>query len=240
MASNIELNLDSSTEIIKSVNSTIFFKLRKKKVILKETKKPCIIDEGENIVTINNISSNYVALRVRTTKRKNYTVKPNYAIINPNSLVNIKIYYHSIPNEQISFLGHKFKFEGFIIEEKDKNCQNILDLFHQVIQSKKIVKGNFIEKNVKFLLQDNNTQMNDKLTDNKLIQVKKECDETRKEYEKLYNELNVIKKENIINVKDYFNVGKELIIKIKENKIYLGLMAALFSISIIFGFYINK
>ena len=82
--------------------------------------------------------------------------------------------------------------------------------------------------------------MNDKLTDNKLIQVKKECDETRKEYEKLYNELNVIKKENIINVKDYFNVGKELIIKIKENKIYLGLMAALFSISIIFGFYINK
>ena len=185
-----ELNIiDSSKNLFSIDKKVIVFEINNEKkntlsninINISNSSSHYALYISHTSIIVTNLTSEYLSLRTKTTKKKNYNVYPSYCILSPNSEKKIDFKYFINEGEKISNSGHKFKFEGFIIEEKDKNCQNILDLFHQVIQSKKIVKGNFIEKNVKFLLQDKNTQMNDKLTDNKLIQVKKECDETRKE-----------------------------------------------------------
>ena len=232
-----ELKFESSTQVIKSNNSEIIFKLRKKETIIKEKgkeknnislKKGNIIYVDETIVRVNNISNKYVALRVRTTKKNYYTVEPIYSIIKPNSFVNIKIFYHSNPDEKINLIGHKFKFEGFIIDDKDKNSKNIFNLFQQVINKSIKVKGNSITKYVKFIKENNESE--------KLI---KECEEIRKEYNTLINELEKIKKQNEITIKDYFNVGKDLIIEMKNNKFQKWLLFILFILSIYLGIYLN-
>ena len=232
-----ELKFESSTQVIKSNNSEIIFKLRKKETIIKEKgkeknnislKKGNIIYVDETIVRVNNISNKYVALRVRTTTKNYYTVEPIYSIIKPNSFVNIKIFYHSNPDEKINLIGHKFKFEGFIIDDKDKNSKNIFNLFQQVINKSIKVKGNSITKYVKFIKENNESE--------KQI---KECEEMRKEYQSLINELEKIKKQNEITIKDYFNVGKDLIIEIKNNKFQKMLLFILFILSIYLGIYLN-
>ena len=235
-----ELKFESSEQVIKSNNTEIIFKLRKKEINQKGKEKEKeknniplrnsnIIYIGENIVRINNISNKYVALRVRTTKKNYYTVEPIYVIINPNSFVDLKIFCHSNPNEKINLIGNKFKFEGFIIDDKDKNCKNIFDLFQRTIKNNIKVKGNSIIKYVKFI-NDNNEY-------SKQI---KECEEIRKEYKTLINELIEIKRKNEINIKDYFNVGKELIVGIKNNKFQKWLLFILFILSIILGVYLNR
>ena len=62
----------------------------------------------------------------------------------------------------------------------------------------------------------------------------------RKEYKTLINELIEIKRKNEINIKDYFNVGKELIVGIKNNKFQKWLLFILFILSIILGIYLNR
>ena len=232
-----ELKFESSTQVIKSNNNEIIFKLRKKEIIIKEKgkeknnislKNKNIIYVDETIVKVNNISNKYVALRVRTTKKNYYTVEPIYSIIKPNSFVNIKIFYHSNPEEKINLIGHKFKFEGFIIDDKDKNNKNIFNLFQQVINQSMKVKGNSINKYVKFIKENNESE--------KQI---KDCEEMRKEYNTLINELEKIKKQNEITIKDYFNVGKDLIIEMKNNKFQKWLLFILFILSIYLGIYLN-
>ena len=232
-----ELKFESSTQVIKSNNNEIIFKLRKKETIIKEKgkeknnislKKGNIIYVDETIVRVNNISNKYVALRVRTTKKNYYTVEPIYSIIKPNSFANIKIFYHSNPDEKINLIGHKFKFEGFIIDDKDKNSKNIFNLFQQVINKSIQVKGNSITKYVIFIKEYNESE--------KQI---KECEEMRKEYQTLINELEKIKKQNEITIKDYFNVGKDLIINLKNNKFQKWLLFILFILSIYLGIYLN-
>ena len=234
-----ELKLDTSSQILKSDNKGLIFKINKKKPNSQESASECYIK-------IVNISSNYVALRVRTTKKYSYAVYPIYSIINPNSFINIKIIYHSNPNEEISSVGHKFRFEGFIIDDKEKNCQNILGLFQQYIKSKKIVKGNIIRKNVIFVFDDNN-QINSEENRNNIsknininlplkgnnnsIDLKgiekeiKECKELRNMHANLIKKLDDIilheKKFNINNSKnensffDKIKIGKEIIIKLE-------------------------
>ena len=133
-----ELLLDSSINVIKSDKNDLIFKFNQK---FLESIKVYKNKEGNNsknlriisqcYIKIENISKNYVALRVRTTKKYYYNVEPIYSIISPNSFKNIKITYQSKPNEKITSLGHKFKFEGFIIEDKDKNNKNISGIFQE-------------------------------------------------------------------------------------------------------------
>ena len=172
-------------------------------------------------------------MRVRKTKKNYYKVEPLYFIINPKSFVNIKIFYQSIQDDKNNFLGHKFKFEGFIIEEKDKNCKNILGLFQQAISNNKIVKGNSIIKNVKFITENENK------INNEFIKQIKECEDVKSNHIKLLNELNEIRAKNKISIKNIFIEGIELVINIKNNKLYI-LLLVLFQFFLILGFYINK
>ena len=240
-----ELKFVTSSQVIKSNNNEIIFKLRKKKIFIKEKEskntlsknKDNIIYTGESNVKIDNISTKHVTLRVRTTKKNYYKVEPIYSIIPPKTFINIKIFYHSEPGEKINSVGHKFKFEGFIIEEKYKNNKNILGLFQQYISSKISVQGNFILKTVKFI-QENEIQRNS--INNILTKKINECEEARNIHKKLMKELYEIRKKNEIRIKDYFNSGKELILDIKKSKLYFWTLFIIFLFSTILGIYIFK
>ena len=276
-----ELKLDASSQILKSENKDLIFRINKNK---SNSQKLDL--KSECHIKIENISSNYVALRVRTTKKYSYAVYPIYAIIKPNSFINIKIIYHSNPNEAISSVGHKFRFEGFIIDEKEKNCKDILGLFQQYIKGKKVVKGNIIKKNVIFSFDENNPKnlkenkfnlnnqknsnsninlnnqsisninlpkgnVNNNMSDSKKIEKEiEECNELRNLHANLIKKLDDInlyeKKNNLNNDKnansfiENIKIGKEIIIKIKNNK-YLRIgIAILFLSSIFSGFYFTK
>ena len=158
-----ELLLDSSINVIKSDKNDLIFKFNQKFLESIKVYKNKESNNSKNLriisqcyIKIENISKNYVALRVRTTKKYYYNVEPIYSIISPNSFKNIKITYQSKPNEKITSLGHKFKFEGFIIEDKDKNNKNISGLFQEYINNQIMVKGNIIKKNVIFSFDNKN------------------------------------------------------------------------------------
>ena len=277
-----ELKLDASNQILKSENKDLIFRINKNK---SNSQKLDLTSECH--IKIENISSNYVALRVRTTKKYSYAVYPIYAIIKPNYFINIKLVYHSNPNEVISSAGHKFRFEGFIIDEKEKNCKDILGLFQQYIKGKKVVKGNIIKKKVifsfvednqknlkekKFNLNDhkncnNNFNLNNQSihniniplkgnVNNNMIDSKKiekeieECNELRNinaNLIKKLDEINLYEKKNNLNndknensIIEKIKIGKEIIIKIRNNK-YLRIgIAILFLSSIFSGFYFTK
>ena len=277
-----ELKLDSSSQVIKSDNKDLIFKLRRKPLSNSQNQKKedKNIYIGECYIKIENLSNNYVALRIRTTKKNYYGVYPIYSIISPRKIINIKIIYNSKPNEVITSLGHKFRFEGFIIDEKEKNTKDILGLFHQYIKDQKIVKGNYIKKNVVFI-RDNyninnnvnintpkqnkiNFNKNQKINTNingplrginksklnlneKIEQEIKQCNELRNIHQNLIKQLYEMKlkekeKENINNknsIIDTFKEGKELLMQIKNNKIFSGLVISLFLASTIMGFYLT-
>ena len=222
-----ELNLDSSSQIIKSSNNNILiFKINTN--LLTGINKNINITSIKSHITsitnikIENLSHNYVALRVRTTKKFYYAVDPIYTIISPKSSKIIRIQYNSQPNEEIISIGHKFRFEGFIIDDKEKNTKNILGLFQQYIKSQKLVKGNIIKKNVIFVDENNKviTSKNNKiinLNNDKKIKKDiplKECNKIELDLDDINIsglELNEKLKQEIKEVNELKNIHKNLI-----------------------------
>ena len=222
-----ELNLDSSSQIIKSSNNNILiFKINTN--LLNGKNKNINITSNKSHITsitnikIENLSHNYVALRVRTTKKVYYAVDPIYTIISPKSSKIIRIQYNSQPNEEITSIGHKFRFEGFIIDDKEKNTKNILGLFQQYIKSQKLVKGNIIKKNVIFVDENNKviTSKNNKiinLNNDKKIKIDiplKECNKIELDLDDINIsglELNEKLKQEIKEVNELKNIHKNLI-----------------------------
>ena len=200
-------------------------------------------------------------------------MEPTYSIIAPNTFEKIKILYYIKPGEEISSQGHKFRFEGIIIEQKEKNTKNIFGLFQQYIQKGIVVKGNAIIKTVNFIYDNNfiisskSTRVSDsnkyKINNNdinkraslkdifnlksQLEQEIKECDELRNAHKNLMRQLNekgididFYLNNNNSSLKDYFIQLKQIIINIKNSKIYLGIIIALFLFSAYYGFYLTK
>lgn len=274
-----ELKLDSSSQIIKINNRSLVFKINKSTLsekikISKEknnTSKHILLSEC--FIKVENISANYVALRVRTTKKYYYNVDPTYSIIAPNTFEKIKILYYIKPGEEITSEGHKFRFDGIILEQKEKNTKNIFGLFQQYIQKGITVKGNSIIKNVNFIYDDNfiisskstiikdstknkgsNNEVHKRTSIKDIFNLKsqleqeiKECDELRNTHKNLMRQLNEkgIDINSYLNnqnssLKDYFIQLKELIINIKNSKLYSGALITLFLFSAYFGFYLTK
>ena len=175
-----DLILDVSKEIIKldktELNFTINSEMISKLSSLTSHSihlKPLT----ETEITATNLTSEYVAFRVKTTKKENYTVQPNHCIINPNGTQIIKIIYFDKPGHKIKSKEHKFRFEGIIIPENQKN-DNLKELFKNYIEKEIKVQGNSFRLLAKFTQEenvieniDNNTNNNN---NNKLDVIKEE------------------------------------------------------------------
>ena len=73
-------------------------------------------------LTVKNLTSDYVVFRARTTKKTNFTIQPKYSLLNPNSDLKMTIkYYNELGSKLSNYKENKFRFEGFIITEKEKD-----------------------------------------------------------------------------------------------------------------------
>lgn len=164
-----ELNIDASSPIIKMDRGVLVFKINRD-ILSKSELLP-----GKNYLTsecdinMTNLTSEKIALRVRTTKRLSYQVDPTYSIILPKQKELIKVYFYTRLNEEIDSKGHKFKFEAFIIKDYLPTNKNVRDYFMEIVDNQTPVKGSFILKNVVFI-DDNNYHIpmnkNNLITDN--------------------------------------------------------------------------
>ena len=113
-------------------------------------------------VIVTNLTPEYIAFRVKTTKKENYTVEPIYVILTPNGNQTFKITYYNKPGKKADSKEQKFRFEGFIIPEDKKN-EPVRDIFQEYINKEIKVSGNSIKLIAKFTYEE---EMNDNNLDN--------------------------------------------------------------------------
>ena len=105
-------------------------------------------------IVVTNLTDNYIAFRSKTTKKDLYVVNPPYTIIKPNNnqqiLIEFFMKHKSLPNRE----GHKFKFEGIVIDDSDIN-KPPKKIFEEKIANKIQVKGNTYKRDVVFIEDDN-------------------------------------------------------------------------------------
>lgn len=135
-----ELLLNPSREIIKLNKHVLSFNVNAN---VKNQKSECDLK-------IKNLTFNYVALRVKTTKKEDYAVIPSHCIILPDDEVNVHFIYNPGNKEILPPQGTKFKFDAIVINNVDKDKDPIF-LFEYFIQSRKVAEGNSIKRGVEFI-----------------------------------------------------------------------------------------
>lgn len=145
-----ELLLDNSKEVFQLDKDVLSFKLDTEDLSEVISKK---LQKSENEVKVKNITDDYIAFRTKTTKKAYYLVDPVHCVIPPKGEQIVKISFSAKEGERIKIHGHKFRFEGFVIpeDEKDKNAK---DIFNEYTQKGAPVVGNSQRTFVQF--SDNN------------------------------------------------------------------------------------
>ena len=144
-----ELKMNTSKELFKIDKDILTFIIDKSYYTSQKISQPHKIMVSQEDLSVINLTPNYLALRIKTTKKENYSVNPMYFIISPNGTqeVNFKLYLKS--GQKPDAKGHKFKFEGFIIQESQKN-EDVKFLFNDYIDKGIEVIGNVQKRNVIF------------------------------------------------------------------------------------------
>ena len=142
-----ELNFDNSKEVFSLDKEILSFKLDISELLESEPIKSSISSETE--IKITNLTNDYIAFRTKTTKKKYYTVQPSLFVIPPKEIKNVKISFFVKEGEKPKWHGHKFRFEGFVIQpnEKDMEPKNI---FSEYIKKGETVIGNSQKTFVRF------------------------------------------------------------------------------------------
>lgn len=227
---SLESIINSSKEIFKIDKETINFKIDNK----HSSSDLTAIDKQE--INITNLTSKYLALQTKTTKKKIYGVNPPYCIIPPNGAKSIKIIFYNVQGEVIDSKKHKFKFEGFTIleNEKDKDAKN---LFNEYIQKGNKIEGNILKRNVQFIYEKKEENKNE------------QKDEKQEKENILGETLESLSKEVIQTKKEEKNLDKEKKletdkkIEIKgnnKNKSQYLIIGGIFISLIIIAFYLLK
>ena len=173
-----ELIMDISKELFKLDKDVLEFVISASmisKLSSVPTRASHLRPLSELKLTITNLTSEYIAFRIKTTKKDYYAVEPTYGVLTPNGEQKIKITYYGKTGVKPNSKDHKFRVEGFIIPEEQKN-ETIKDLFQEYIKKEIKVSGNSIKLHAKFTEEDN---ANDKI--NELEPVKEEEKEILRE-----------------------------------------------------------
>lgn len=164
-----ELNIiDSSKNLFSIDKKVIVFEINNEKkntlsninINISNTSSHYALYISHTSIIVTNLTSEYLSLRTKTTKKKNYNVYPSYCILSPNSEKKIDFKYFINEGEKISNSGHKFKFEGFIISNEEKDIDSKI-LFNKYISQKIPVKASLIKASVEFIEKENNIEIND-------------------------------------------------------------------------------
>ncbi len=161
--SSPELVFDNSKEVFQLDRQTISFKLNIENISESEPLKSDLKSETE--IKITNLTDNFLAFRVKTTKKLYYSVNPTYCVIPSKEIKSIKIIFLIKEGEIPKLHGHKFKFEAFIINENEKD-KDPKDLFSEYIKKGAPVNGNSHKTFVQFTDEVENSSENQKKSRN--------------------------------------------------------------------------
>ena len=155
-----ELIIDNSKEVFKLDKEVISFNLNTENLSEEEPIKSSL--NSENEIKITNLTEDYLVFRVKTTKKLYYCVEPTYCIIPPKEFKSISIKFYLKEGEIPKLHGHKFKFEGFIISESEKD-KDPKDLFNEYTLRSLPVVGNSYKTFVHFSTSKDNKNKNNLL-----------------------------------------------------------------------------
>lgn len=155
-----ELKFDNTKEVFKLDKEILSFKLDINNLSELEPIKQPITSETE--IKITNLTDDYLIFRTKTTKKLYYRVQPTFCTLSPKEIKNIKIIFNLKEGEKPKFNGHKFRFEGFVIQENEKDIEPKI-LFHEYTQKGATVVGNSQKTFVQFSDSDENTIGNKKI-----------------------------------------------------------------------------
>ena len=164
-----DLNItDSKIQLFSIDKPNLVFQINKNDININNQNNISIsstnpINLGQTSLIVNNLSSEYLSFRTKSTKKKYYSVYPSYCVISPNQKIKIDFRYFIKEGEKVSNEGHKFKFEAFVIppEEKDQDAKI---LFNSYISKKTPVKATIIKISVKFI----ETEIINNISDNNI------------------------------------------------------------------------
>lgn len=110
---------------------------------------------SDSSLFIKNESNNFVAVRIKTTKKEMYAVNPTYLVMKPKEGVDIKVVYmRKDTDEPTDISKHKFKIEAVVSETENMQLEEIKQYFEDLISSGKKIKGNSIKKRVYHKVED--------------------------------------------------------------------------------------
>ena len=103
-------------------------------------------------IKIINLSSEFIIIKIKTTKKNNYIMTPSSFVLSPKEENIIKIRFKRDEGEKLELKSHKIQFEGCIISQEDKDL-NVDDLYKKYIKNGNkdvndiIAKTYFFDKN---------------------------------------------------------------------------------------------
>ena len=160
MSHEHELVMDVSKEIFTLNKEILSFKINPQNSKLSSHSS---IHSGdikplsEENIEVTNLTSDYLAFRTKTTKKEHYAVNPTYCVIPPNGTKSLNFVFYNKTGGKINPKGHKFKFEGFIIPEAQKD-EDIKKIFQENIKKGKKVVGNSQKRYVQFSEDNENNE----------------------------------------------------------------------------------
>ena len=106
-------------------------------------------------IKINNLSSEFIIIKIKTTKKNNYIMTPSSFVLSPKEENIIKIRFKRDEGEKLELKSHKIQFEGCIISQEDKDL-NADDLYKKYIKNGNKDVNNIIAKTYFFDKNGNN------------------------------------------------------------------------------------
>ena len=106
-------------------------------------------------IKINNLSSEFIIIKIKTTKKNNYIMTPSSFFLSPKEENIIKIRFKRDEGEKLELKSHKIQFEGCIISQEDKDL-NVDDLYKKYIKNGNKDVNNIIAKTYFFDKNGNN------------------------------------------------------------------------------------
>ena len=240
------LKIEQSEEIFQVLSENFIFKLDKSKFTSLQpssSKNFYLISQIQT--KIKNLTSEYIALHIKTNKKDNYKFHPSLFILEPHEIKSLTISYYSNHNDIKNNSGHKFLFQGIKIEENERK-KNIKEIFEYYKNNHIKVKGNNIIRYVEFIYETKNDDFCNQdniiyenlrnLTDDEMLE------NLKIEYYRLNHEIN-----NMKIALNELKIREKLLLKkssgkfeIKENNIIINVNKILiyFILSVLIGLFL--
>jgi len=152
-----ELIMDVSKELFKLDKDELNFTINSAMISKLSTSSTHSVHQkplSETEITVTNLTSDYIAFRTKTTKKENYSVHPSHCVLSPNGTQTIKIIYYDKPGHKMKNKESKFRFEGIVIPEAQKN-EPLTELFQDYAKKEIKVQGNSLKLLAKFTQEEN-------------------------------------------------------------------------------------